>query len=74
MIIKMAKVEIVGPKELLLATLELLRGEGVFHPEADLHGFVSAVDEARIKELLLDESNIRINWEGCEKAVGEFKF
>ena len=26
------------------------------------------------EELLFDESNIRINWEGCEKAVGEFKF
>ena len=24
------------------------------------------------EDLLLDESNIRINWEGCEKAVGEF--
>jgi NAD(P)-dependent dehydrogenase (short-subunit alcohol dehydrogenase family) len=26
------------------------------------------------EDLLLDESNIRINWEGCEKAVGKFKF
>jgi hypothetical protein len=24
------------------------------------------------EDLLLDESNIRINWEGCEKAVGKF--
>lgn len=24
------------------------------------------------EDLLLDESNININWEGCEKAVGEF--
>ncbi len=26
------------------------------------------------EELLYDDANIRINWEGCEKAVGEFKF
>ena len=26
------------------------------------------------EELLYDDSNLRINWEGCEKAVGEFKF
>jgi hypothetical protein len=26
------------------------------------------------EDLLLDESNININWEGCEKAVGAFKF
>jgi NAD(P)-dependent dehydrogenase (short-subunit alcohol dehydrogenase family) len=26
------------------------------------------------EDLLLDESNLRINWEGCEKAVGAFKF
>ena len=25
------------------------------------------------EDLLLDESNIRINWEGCEKAVGRFE-
>lgn len=58
MIIKMAKIEIVGPKDLLLDTLELLRGKGVFHPEADAHGFVRPEDEAWVKELLLDESAI----------------
>ncbi len=26
------------------------------------------------EDLLLDESNIQINWEGCEKAVGKFEF
>jgi NAD(P)-dependent dehydrogenase (short-subunit alcohol dehydrogenase family) len=25
------------------------------------------------EDLLLDESNLRVNWEGCEKAVGEFE-
>ena len=58
MIIKMAKIEIVGPKELLLETLDLLRGKGVFQPEADIRGFVRQEDEARIKELLLDETAV----------------
>ncbi|WP_303720527.1 V-type ATPase 116kDa subunit family protein [Malonomonas rubra] len=58
MIIKMAKIEIVGPKDLLLDTLELLRGKGVFHPEADARGFVRPEDEAWVKELLLDQSAI----------------
>ena len=26
------------------------------------------------EDLLLDESNLKINWEGCEKAVGAFEF
>ncbi len=56
MIIEMSKVEIVGPKEQLLDALELLREQGVFHPEADIQGYVPREDEAKLKELLLDES------------------
>lgn len=58
MIIKMAKVEIVGPKDLLLNSLELIRGKGVFQPETDSRGFVRPEDEERVKELLLDESAV----------------
>ncbi len=58
MIIKMAKVEIVGPKPQLMAVLDLLRGKGVFQPEADLRGFVPQTDQAKIKELLLDEAAV----------------
>ena len=54
----MAKVEIVGPKHQLLAVLDLLRGKGVFHPEADIHGFIPPEDESKIRELLLDESAV----------------
>jgi V/A-type H+-transporting ATPase subunit I len=54
----MSKVEIVGPKEQLLATLDLLREQGVFHPEADIRGFVPHENEAKIKELLLAESAV----------------
>ncbi|HEY5674455.1 MAG TPA: V-type ATPase 116kDa subunit family protein [Malonomonas sp.] len=58
MIIKMSKVEIVGPREHLLAALELLRGKGVFHPEADRLGFVSEAEEKNVRELLLDEETV----------------
>ncbi len=42
-----------------------------FGPAAGWKGFPELLIP---EDLLLDESNIRINWEGCEKAVGEFKF
>lgn len=41
-----------------------------FGPAAGWKGFP---DLLQPEDLLLDESNIRVNWEGCEKAVGEFK-
>lgn len=58
MIIKMAKVEIIGPKQHLMAVLEVLRGKGVFHPESDIHGFVPFTAEHRVRELLLDEAAV----------------
>ena len=36
MIIKMAKVDILGPKDDLIPVLELLRGKGVFQPDPEL--------------------------------------
>lgn len=63
MIIRMAKIEIAGPKQHLLAVLDLLRGKGVFHPEVDIHGFIPPEDEDKIRELLLED-----------KAVGEKLF
>lgn len=35
-------------------------------------GWVGFPELLTPEELLLDESNIRITWEGCEKAVGKF--
>jgi len=58
MIVKMSKVEIVGPKDLLLETLNLLRCKGVFQPEADVKGYVPSEDEGRIRGLLLGEGAI----------------
>ncbi len=42
-----------------------------FGPAAGWKGFPDLLPP---EDLLVDESNIQINWEGCEKAVGEFKF
>ena len=36
MIIRMAKVEIIGPKQELLPALDLLHGRGVFQPDPQL--------------------------------------
>lgn len=58
MIVKMSKVEIVGPKDQLLEVLNLLRGKGVFQPEVDVKGYVPNEDEARISGLLLGEGDI----------------
>lgn len=58
MIIEMAKVELVGPKPQLMAVLDLLRGKGIFQPEADIRGFIPHQDQTKIKELLLDETAV----------------
>ena len=42
-----------------------------FGPTAGWSGYP---DKLTPEELLLDESNININWDGCEKAVGKFEF
>jgi V/A-type H+-transporting ATPase subunit I len=59
MIVRMAKVEIIGPKEQLMPVLALLRGRGVFQPDPSLmrasalapggqtHGLVLSADEIR---------------------------
>jgi NAD(P)-dependent dehydrogenase (short-subunit alcohol dehydrogenase family) len=42
-----------------------------FGPAAGWKGYPDLLPP---EDLLLDESNQTINWEGCEKAVGEFRF
>ena len=37
-------------------------------------GWSGYPDKLEPEELLLDKNNININWDGCEKAVGEFSF
>ncbi len=59
MIIRMAKVEIVGPKQDLLTTLELLHNRGIFQPDPQLLERVELADDDRLQALVLDEHDLR---------------
>jgi NAD(P)-dependent dehydrogenase (short-subunit alcohol dehydrogenase family) len=61
-----------GATGIIRASMDREAKSGDFYgPTAGWKGFPDLLEP---EDLLLDESNIRINWEGCEKAVGEFKF
>ena len=61
-----------GATGIIRASMDKEAKSGDFYgPAAGWKGFP---DRLPPEDLLLDESNIQINWEGCEKAVGEFKF
>lgn len=55
MIVRMSKLEIAGPKDLLLDVLDAIRDEGVFQPEPDAAGFVDQTAAGSISGLILDE-------------------
>jgi len=60
-----------GAGSIIRAAMDPEAKSGNFYgPSAGWKGFPEVQTP---EELLYDESNIRINWEGCEKAVGEFK-
>ena len=59
MIIRMAKVDIVGPKDDLMATLELLRGKGVFQPDPELLNLSRDDVPRALSSLILDENELR---------------
>jgi V/A-type H+-transporting ATPase subunit I len=59
MIIRMAKVEILGPKKDLLETLDLLHNRGIFQPDPQLIEQVELADEDRLQALVLDENDLR---------------
>ncbi len=61
-----------GATGIIRASMDKEARPGYFYGPAA--GWKGKPDLLTPEELLLDESNIRINWEGCEKAVGEFKF
>jgi len=70
MIVTMAKLEIAGPKELLLDVLAMLSELAIFHPESDDCGFIAAErsqslrlsrsDGGRCDEILLLENLLRL--------------
>lgn len=59
MIIRMAKVDIVGPKDDLFSTLDLLRGKGVFQPDPELLSLSRDALPSALSSLILDENELR---------------
>jgi len=59
MIIRMAKVEIVGPKQDLLNTLDLLHDRGIFQPDPQLLERVELAHDDRPQALVLNEDELR---------------
>ncbi len=58
MIVRMAKVEIVGAKELLQPALALLRELGIFQVEPAMVGFLAEGQEDDVRAFMLDEKTI----------------
>lgn len=58
MIIRMAKVEIVGPKQDLLNTLDLLHDRGIFQPDPQLLERIELAREDHLQALVLDEHDL----------------
>jgi V/A-type H+-transporting ATPase subunit I len=59
MIIRMAKVEIVGPKQDLLNTLDLLHNRGIFQPDPQLIERVVLAEDEQLQTLVLNENELR---------------
>ncbi|MDH4164341.1 MAG: ATPase [Nitrospirota bacterium] len=55
MIIRMSKIEIAGPKDLLQQVLSLLRELGLFQVEPAAIGFIDSADEQHVRSFSLDE-------------------
>lgn len=73
MIIRMAKVEIVGPKDDLLAVLDLLRGRGVFQPDPQLIDVSRFAGEQQPTALILTEDEVceRHFFESLRDRIGQ---
>jgi V/A-type H+-transporting ATPase subunit I len=70
----MAKIEIIGPNELLMAVLALLRELGVFQIEQDITCFIGEEEEEeQIRSALLDEKALaeRIFYEDLRGRIDE---
>ncbi len=55
MIVRMSKLEIVGPKELLLEVLDVIREQGIFQPEAQAASFLGQERRRELRRLIPDE-------------------
>ena len=65
MIVRMSKLEIAGPKELLLDVLDFLRELELFQPEPDDAGFMSQERRTGLRSLALDERTV-VEWRFLE--------
>src|SRR5512133_302932 len=73
MIVKMSKLEIIGPKELLFEVLTLIRGMAAFQVEADMRGFVDTGVEREFRSLILDKATLveRMYYETLRQKIDE---
>jgi len=73
MIVRMSKVEIVGPKGLLQEALSRLRELGIFQIEPASVGFIEKEDEEHIRSFSLDEKTAleRVYLEGLRVKIDE---
>jgi len=73
MIVRMSKVEIVGPKGLLQDSLSRLRELGIFQIEPASVGFIEKEDEENIRSFSLDEKSAleRVYLEGLRVKIDE---
>ena len=55
MIVRMSKLEIAGPKELLLDVLDMIREQGVFQPEEESARFVGRERRGALHGLIMDQ-------------------
>jgi V/A-type H+-transporting ATPase subunit I len=73
MIVRMAKVEIIGPKQVLLEVLALIREMGVFQVEPDLRGFIAKGEDRAVSSHLLDKDTLaeRLYFEELRRKIDE---
>lgn len=55
MIVRMSKVEIMGPKPLIGDVLAIIREFGILHPEPEAIGFIEAPEDRYLRSFLLEE-------------------
>lgn len=60
-----------GATGIIRACMDPKASSGDFYGPEGWTGFPELLP---LEDLLLDADNIRVNWEGCEAAVGEFRF
>src|SRR6266545_1511275 len=73
MIVRMSKVEIIGPKELLIEVLTLIRGMAAFQVESDMRGFGNKGYERELRPLLLSKEarSEGIYYENLRQKINE---